>query len=102
MSELWARYEWGDTQKFTAQYSAAPTTPYFAAWLYTVESGFATLIESKTMTGSSSTDFYAFHTVSCNVDSISLVAWEICGSYTNGPVFDRGIFDIIKTNRSVF
>jgi hypothetical protein len=85
------RYEVGDTRMFTVVYSTAPTTPVFTV---RQGSGEGVLIESKTATASSTSMFFAYHTM---VDCQQVYTYQWVASYTGGPVVDRGYFKVIKS-----
>lgn len=92
MADPIPRFETGDTREFTIQYSVAPgTTPLFAVFQ---GSGGATCIQSTTATSSSSTQWFAFHTVvACTTTFVA----QWIASYTSGPVVNRLLFQAIKT-----
>ena len=80
------------TKLFSAAYSSAPSTPSLAIF---TGSGNGTLVDCGTMASSSSIAFYRFFTVPNTPNTI--YGWEIVGSFTNGPVVQRGTFVGVKT-----
>ena len=85
------RFQTGDTRQFSIVYSVAPgTTP-----LFTVRqgSGIGTLVYSTSAASSSSTAWFAFHTLT-SCERVHTAEWV--ASYTNGPVVNRDFFKPIR------